>query len=153
MKKGVKCPKCGTMVYVYKNPVPAVDVIIECEAGGRKGIVLVKRKNPPHGWAIPGGFIDYGESAEEAALREAKEETGLQVTLVGQLHTYSDPSRDPRQHTISTVFIARAEGEPVAGDDAKEAKIFPLGEIPKNLAFDHDKIIKDYLKEIRATGI
>jgi ADP-ribose pyrophosphatase YjhB (NUDIX family) len=118
-----------------------VDIIIEM--GG--GIVLVARKNPPHGWAIPGGFVDYGESLETAAKREALEETGLAVRLKGQFHTYSDPSRDPRHHTISTVFIAAAEGEPQGGDDAGEARIFTEGQLP-SLVFDHDKIIDDYFR-------
>ena len=104
----------------YKNPVPTVDIIIEIQReDGKEGIVLIKRKNPPHGWAIPGGFVDYGESLEEAAVREAKEETSLDVQLKKQLHTYSDPDRDPRQHTISTVFVASARGRPKAEDDAQ----------------------------------
>ncbi|HOK03543.1 MAG TPA: NUDIX hydrolase, partial [Spirochaetota bacterium] len=108
------------------------------------GIVLIKRKNPPYGWAIPGGFVDYGETLEDAAKREAFEETGLTVELVRQFHTYSDPSRDPRQHTISTVFIAKAKGEPKGMDDAMEAKIFRFDEIPQDMAFDHRKILEDY---------
>ena len=107
-------------VYVYQNPIPTVDIIIETE----KGIVLIKRKNPPYGWAIPGGFVDYGESLEEAAIREAKEETGLDVKLIKQFHTYSDPNRDPRQHTITTVYIAKAKGTPKAGDDAADLGVF-----------------------------
>src|SRR6187399_3003309 len=100
-----------------RNPLLTVDIIIEIDGK----IVLIERKNPPHGWALPGGFIDYGESAEDAAVREAKEETRLDVELIEQFHVYSDPARDPRQHTISTVFIARAEGKPEGGDDAKRA--------------------------------
>jgi len=119
-----------------------VDLIIETE-GDR--IVLIRRRNPPHGWALPGGFLEYGESLEAAAVREAKEETGLDVELVQQLHTYSDPSRDPRGHTVSTVFIARARGMPRAGDDAGEAQVFTLTELPSPLAFDHEKILADYL--------
>ena len=107
----------------YKNPVPTVDIIIETE--GEK-IVLIERKNPPFGWALPGGFVDYGESLEEAAVREAREETALDVNLVRQMHTYSDPNRDPRRHTLSTVFIARAQGTPRAGDDAKDLGVFDL---------------------------
>lgn len=135
----MKCPNCGTEIPVYRNPVPTVDIIIE--SGG--GIVLIKRKNPPFGWALPGGFVDYGESFETAARREAKEETGLDVELIRQFHTYSDPDRDPRQHTASTVFIARAEGTPKAGDDAAEARIFTSDDLPP-LAFDHAKILDDY---------
>ncbi|MDI6703619.1 MAG: NUDIX hydrolase [bacterium] len=126
----------------YRNPIPTVDIIIELE----EGIVLIKRKNPPYGWAIPGGFVDYGESLEEAAKREAKEETGLDIRLITQLHTYSDPKRDPRFHTISTVFIAKANGVPMASSDAKEVKVFDLSNLPKRLAFDHKNILQDYLR-------
>jgi len=106
-------------------------------------IVLIKRKNPPHGWALPGGFVDYGESYETAATREAKEETGLVVKNLQQFRTYSDPNRDPRQHTASTVFIAQATTQPTAGDDAAEAKLFTKENLPE-LVFDHSKIIADY---------
>ncbi len=133
------CPNCRQKIKVYRNPVPTVDIIIE--VGG--GIVLIDRKNPPPGWAIPGGFVDYGESLEKAAVREAGEETGLDVKLVRQLHTYSDPERDKRQHTISTVFIAVATGEPVGGDDALRARIFTRANLPP-LVFDHEKILQDY---------
>ena len=130
---------------VYRNPIPTVDVIIRLKRNdGKEGIILIRRKNPPYGWAIPGGFVDYGESLEEAAVREAREETGLEVTLQGQLHTYSDPKRDPRKHTISTVFIASARGKPVAGDDALEIGIFTREEIDFPLAFDHQRILSDY---------
>ncbi len=105
----------------YKNPVPTVDIIIETE--GEK-IVLIQRKNPPFGWALPGGFVDYGESLEEAAIREAREETALEVNLVRQMHTYSDPNRDPRRHTLSTVFIARAHGTPRAGRRCQRPGVF-----------------------------
>jgi 8-oxo-dGTP diphosphatase len=125
----------------YRNPVPTVDIIIELTDGR---IVLIRRKNPPYGWALPGGFVDYGESLEAAAVREALEETGLRVTLVRQLHTYSDPSRDPRQHTISTVFVARAAGTPTAGDDAADAIAVALDAVPAEMAFDHGQIIADY---------
>lgn len=107
--------------------------------------MLVKRKNEPFGWALPGGFVDYGESFEETALREAYEETGLVVELNCQLHTYSDPGRDPRMHTATTVFIATAKGEPKAGDDAAEARIFSRDTIPE-LVFDHQKILADYFR-------
>jgi 8-oxo-dGTP diphosphatase len=122
-----------------------VDVIIEI---GKRGIVLIKRKNLPHGWALPGGFVDYGETLEEAARREAKEETGLEVELVRQLHTYSDPARDSRHHTITTVFIARSAGAPAAApaaaDDAEEIGIFTKENLPQPLMFDHAKILADY---------
>lgn len=123
-----------------RNPFPTVDIIIKY----RKGIILIKRKNPPEGWALPGGFVDYGESLEQAAIREAKEETGLNIKLIRQFHTYSDPDRDPRFHTISTVFIATAKGKAKAGDDAKEIGIFKKEELPDNIVFDHKKILDDY---------
>ena len=128
----------------YRNPVPTVDIIIEIEDGGEKKIVLIERKNPPAGWAIPGGFVDYGESLEDAARREANEETGLDVTLVRQFHTYSDPARDPRRHTMSTVFIATAEGKPEGADDALRAELFSQNNLPSPLAFDHAQILDDY---------
>jgi len=132
----------------YRNPVPTVDIIIEIISETGPGIVLISRKNPPHGWALPGGFVDYGESLEAAAVREAREETSLDVTLLRQFHTYSDPARDPRQHTITTVFVARASGIPEAADDARDARIFPLSEIPGDLAFDHGTIVSDYTRGI-----
>lgn len=131
----------------FRNPVPTVDIIIEINNPDEKGIVLISRKNPPYGWAIPGGFVDYGESLEDAAIREAKEETSLDVKLLRQFHTYSDPLRDPRGHTISTVFIASAKGEPLGCDDAEEARIFPINAIPEIMAFDHKEIIFDYINK------
>ena len=131
----------------FKNPAPTVDIIIEINNMDEKGIVLISRKNPPYGWAIPGGFVDYGESLEDAAIREAKEETSLDVKLIRQFHTYSDPSRDPRSHTISTVFIAQAHGKPTGCDDAAEARIFPVSAIPDKMPFDHKKIILDYINK------
>src|SRR5512139_1779276 len=109
-----RCPKCGAVVRRFRNPLLAVDVIIEIPG---QGIILIERKNPPFGWAIPGGFVDYGESLETAAVREAREETGLEVRLRRQFHTYSSPLRDPRFHTITTVYVATGEGELRAGDD------------------------------------
>ncbi len=128
-------------------PVPTVDVIIE--AGDR--IVLVRRKHPPPGWAIPGGFIDAGEKAQDAAVREALEETGLRVSLTGLLGVYSDPSRDPRRHTISMVYIGIAEGTPSGGDDAAEARLFSERDLPSPLAFDHARILADYFR-FKKTG-
>lgn len=128
---------------IYKNPLPAVDIIIELEGGG---IVLIERKNPPSGWAIPGGFVDVGETLEEAAVREALEETSLAVRLKTQMHAYSDPKRDPRFHTVSVVFVAGAEGTPAAGDDAKGIGVFTEPTLPKQLAFDHAKILFDYFR-------
>jgi len=131
----------------YKNPAPTVDLIIEIETeDGKDGIILIRRKNPPFGWALPGGFVEYGESLEVAAVREAREETSLKIKLMGQFHTYSDPRRDPRSHTISTVYIARARGKPEAKDDAREVGIFPRSALPIPLAFDHDQILKDYFR-------
>ncbi|MFH7326880.1 NUDIX domain-containing protein [Desulfurivibrio sp. C05AmB] len=136
------CSKCGESLGRPRNPVPTVDIIIEL-AGG---IVLIQRKNPPPGWALPGGFVDYGESLEEAAVREAREETGLEIRLLRQFHTYSDPGRDPRLHTISTVFVASAQGEPKAGDDAARAAVFTRADLPP-LAFDHAAILADYFRQ------
>jgi ADP-ribose pyrophosphatase YjhB (NUDIX family) len=123
-----------------RNPIPTVDLIIEYN----EGIILIKRKNPPEGWALPGGFVDYGETLEAAAVREAKEETGLNVELLRQFHAYSDPKRDPRHHTITIVFIARAKGKAIAGDDAKEIGISNKNTLPDQIAFDHRDIINDY---------
>jgi ADP-ribose pyrophosphatase YjhB (NUDIX family) len=124
----------------HRNPIPTVDIIIEIEGQ----IILIMRKNPPHGWAIPGGFIDYGESAEDAARREAKEETGLDIVNLRQFHTYSRPDRDPRHHTISVVFVARARGKPKACDDATDIGLFDQDTLPGELAFDHRQILDDY---------
>jgi ADP-ribose pyrophosphatase YjhB (NUDIX family) len=143
-KRTIQCPKCQDEIELYQNPLPTVDIIIEIET---KGIVLIKRKNPPYGWALPGGFIDYGESLEEAAIREAKEETDLDVKLNKQLHTYSNPKRDPRHHSISTVYIAKAKGRPQARDDAIEIGIFNESNLPEEIAFDHRSILEDYFKQ------
>ena len=126
-----------------KTPLVTVDIIIEVE---NHGMVLIERKNPPHGWAIPGGFVDYGESLEAAAVREAKEETTLDVRLTEQFHTYSDPHRDPRFHTVSTVFIATAQGLPHGSDDAKTARLFTQDTLPSPIVFDHGQILKDYFR-------
>jgi ADP-ribose pyrophosphatase YjhB (NUDIX family) len=128
-----------------KHPFLTVDVIIEIH----DGIILIKRKNPPPGWAIPGGFVDYSETLEEAVQREAKEETGLNIQLIRQFHTYSGPKRDPRHHTVSTIFIAGATGNPEAGDDAdaKEVGIFMKDSLPEDIAFDHRQILDDYFSK------
>lgn len=131
----------------HRNPVPTVDIIIEIKGG----IVLIERRNAPYGWAIPGGFVDYGECLEDAARREAEEETSLKVTLKDMLYTYSNPARDPRRHTVSTVFTATARGNPAAADDAKNLKVFKLSELPKEMAFDHAQILADYIK-FKKTG-
>jgi len=125
------------------GPFTTVDAIIEID----DGIVIIKRSNPPFGWALPGGFVDYDESLEDAVRREMKEETGLELLELKQFHTYSEPGRDVRFHTIATVFIAKAKGSPKAGDDAADLKIMKLGEINKfSFAFDHKKILEDYIR-------
>ena len=123
-----------------RGPSPTVDVVIALP-GDR--VVLVRRKHPPPGWALPGGFVDEGETLEAAAAREAREETGLAVALTDLLYVYSDPRRDPRRHTVSAVFLGRAEGEPAGGDDAAEARAFAWDALPSPLAFDHGEILRD----------
>lgn len=126
------------------GPYATVDIIIE----RAPGIVLIERSNPPYGWALPGGFVDYGESLEEAAVREAREETNLDLVDLRQFHTYSAPGRDPRFHTISTVFIAEGQGNPKSGDDAAGLKIVQYDDLLQmDYAFDHKEIIEEYLVE------
>jgi ADP-ribose pyrophosphatase YjhB (NUDIX family) len=132
---------------VYRNPVPTVDIIIEI---GNK-IVLIERKHEPFGWAIPGGFVDYGECLEDAARREAKEETSLDVRLKSLLGVYSSPKRDPRRHTVSAVYVATAKGKPEAADDAKNLDLFALNALPPVMAFDHAEILNDY-RRFKKTG-
>lgn len=128
---------------LQNGPFITVDAIIEINGG----IVIIERSNPPFGWALPGGFVDYGESLEEAVVREAREETGLKLLDIEQFHTYSDPHRDPRFHTIGTVFIAKGKGMPKAGDDAAGLKVVKLSEVGKlEFAFDHKRIIEDYIR-------
>lgn len=126
----------------HTNPYPTVDLIIEID----EGIILIRRKNRPFGWALPGGFVDYGERLEAAAVREAKEETCLDVMLVRQFHSYSEPDRDARFHTITTVFIATADGVPKAADDAADIGIFKRDSLPDDIAFDHREILMDYFE-------
>ena len=140
----ITCPKCGNILEPVRGPSLTVDIIIESQA--QTGIILVKRKNPPFGWAIPGGFVDYGESVEIAAVREAKEETNLDVKLKYLLGIYSDPERDPRGHTVSVVFVAEGRGEPKAKDDALELRIFTRNTLPQDLAFDHEIILSDFFQ-------
>lgn len=128
-----------------RTPRLTVDVLIQMN-GSPDQIVLIRRKFPPEGWAIPGGFVDWGETVEQAALREAREETALEVTLLRQFHVYSDPARDPRGHTVSVVFVASASGTPHGRDDAAEAQIFSRNALPSPLAFDHAKILADYFE-------
>ncbi len=126
-----------------EGPYVTVDAIIELKSG----IILIERSNPPYGWALPGGFVDYGESLEEAVVREAKEETGVDFIDIKQFHTYSKPGRDPRFHTISTVFVGEGKGKPKFGDDAKGLKIVSFDELMKlEYAFDHKNVIRDYLE-------
>jgi len=143
------CPHCGTTLDEWKQPKVTVDVLVE-DAAGR--VLLIRRKNPPEGWAIPGGFVDVGETLEAAAVRELKEETGLDVELLGQFHTYSDPNRDPRHHTVTTVFRGRPtdpSAKPEAGDDALEAQFFDPTAPPKPMAFDHGDVLNDLIKRRR----
>ncbi len=126
----------------YRNPLVTVDIIIEINGC----IVLIERSNTPYGWALPGGFVDYGESLESSAIREAKEETSLDIKIEEQFHTYSDPNRDPRHHTVTTVFIAKGVGSPKAADDAKNVSIFNETNLPYPIVFDHGKIISDYFR-------
>lgn len=148
MESKQPCPHCGGDIVTYRNPTPTVDVVILVPGGadGKDGVVLIERLNPPYGWALPGGFVDEGETCEQAAVREMKEETGLDVVLTGLLGVYSDPKRDPRQHTMSVVYtgIARNPEALQAGDDAGKANVFPLGQWG-DLAFDHDVVLSDFL--------
>lgn len=133
------------------TPLLAADAIIELVDRPGLPIVLIERLNPPHGWAIPGGFVDVGERLEQAAVREALEETGLTVRLKALLGVYSDPARDPRGHTVTAVYVATASGEPQALDDARAVRVFTLDALPARLAFDHATVLADY-RAYRATG-
>ncbi|MEW5911664.1 MAG: NUDIX hydrolase [Thermodesulfobacteriota bacterium] len=143
MKRSLTCPACGAPVEAWRNPFPTVDIIIELAAPGRP-IVLIERAGEPLGWALPGGFVDYGESLERAAVREAAEETGLNVELLALLGAYSRPDRDPRQHNLSAVFLARAVGRPQAGSDARGVGVFDPYALPGPLCFDHATILAHY---------
>jgi 8-oxo-dGTP diphosphatase len=139
-----RCPGCGRQ-WPRRNPLLTVDMIIEMD--DRPGsIVLVYRRNEPLGWALPGGFVDYGETVEAAAAREALEETGLKLRDLRQFHVYSDPSRDPRGHMVSVVFTARAGGTPKGGDDARQAGVFTRDDLPGDIVFDHRAIVEAYFK-------
>jgi 8-oxo-dGTP diphosphatase len=132
-------------VKAYRNPFPTVDLILmDAE---REGIFLIQRKNEPHGWALPGGFVDYGESLEDAARREGREETSLQIELLEQVGAYGDPGRDPRFHTVTVVYAAIGRGEAEARDDAGTIRFFRWSALPGEMAFDHRKILDDYRRE------
>jgi 8-oxo-dGTP diphosphatase len=147
-KNAVICPHCRQVVTPYRNPTPTVDIIIRIGTQ----VVLIERKNAPLGWALPGGFVDYGESLEQAAVREAAEETGLELAELRQFRAYSAPDRDPRQHNISFVFIADGRGQLRAGDDASRAVLFPLDAPPSPLCFDHGTILEDYKRTLEANA-
>ena len=140
----IPCPQCGAPVTRQRNPSLAVDIIILVQ--GR--VVLIERRNPPLGWALPGGFVDYGESLEQAAVREAAEETCLELMDLRQFRAYSDPDRDPRGHVVSVVFSAVGRGTPRAADDARKVKLFSPQALPSPLAFDHARILADYFRGV-----
>jgi ADP-ribose pyrophosphatase YjhB (NUDIX family) len=139
------CPACGHVTEEYRNPRIAVDVVVDI--AGK--ILLVRRRNPPYGWALPGGYIEYGESAEDAAVREVSEEAGIEITGLAQFRVYSDPARDPRHHVITIVFTASSTNTPAAGDDAADVGLFDPRDFPSPLAFDHGRILEDYLRSIK----
>lgn len=131
------------------TPLLAADVIIHKAGQSWRSIVLIERKNPPHGWALPGGFVDIGETLESAAVREAREETSLDVTLEGLLGVYSKPDRDPRGHVVSAVYLATGSGQLRAADDAQAVKVFSIDALPQAMAFDHAQVVEDYARYLR----
>jgi 8-oxo-dGTP diphosphatase len=138
----------GYKMFEPKTPYLAVDGVVRLWEGERfKGIVLIERRYEPLGYALPGGFVEVGETVEKAVLREVKEETGLDAQIVKLLGVYSEPNRDPRFHVVSVVFVLDAYGEPKGGDDAKKAVVFPIEDLPfDKIVFDHAKILKDFLR-------
>lgn len=143
------CPRCGGEIDTYRNPFPTVDLILMDPE--ETGVWLVERRNPPPGWALPGGFVEVGEGLEAAAAREGREETSLEIEILDQFRAYGDPGRDPRFHTITVVFLAHGRGAAVARDDARSVRFFPWDAIPAELAFDHKAILGDY-RRTRRTG-
>jgi len=142
-KESIRCPHCGREVERYRNPFPTVDLILMDPE--ETGLWLIERRNPPEGWALPGGFVDYGEGLEEAAAREGREETSLEIEIVDQFRAYGDPGRDPRFHTITVVFAAHGRGEAKGADDALQARFYKWDDLPSTIAFDHGGIIADWL--------
>ena len=143
MKRQVTCPHCGKPYSCYRNPTPTTDVVIYAPD---RGVVIIRRANEPVGFALPGGFIEEGECAETAAVREMREETGLDVELTGLLGVYSRPDRDPRQHTLTVAFTGKPRNPDAlrAGDDAAQAAFYPLDALPQPLVFDHAHILADF---------
>ena len=139
----MKCPECGALLTRFTFPLLTVDALIR-DGNGR--VLLIKRRNPPPGWALPGGFVDYGETVEDAVVREIHEETGLTLTDAVQFRAYSDPTRDPRHHIVTLVFSGKATGALAAGDDAVDGQFFPIDQLPEEMAADHGEIIRDYLR-------
>lgn len=148
MSPRLVCPHCGRELERWDQPRLTVDAVVT-DGSGR--VLLIERGHPPPGWALPGGFVDPGETLEEAVVRELREETSMDARSVRQFHTYSDPSRDPRHHTVSTVFLVEAEGIPRAGDDAARAEFFDPENLPEPMAFDHARILGD-VERYRAEG-
>jgi 8-oxo-dGTP diphosphatase len=138
-------------MYKPVTPLLAADTLIELIDLPGRPFVLIERANPPYGWAVPGGFVDVGETMEHAAVREAKEEISLDIRLTALLGLYSNPKRDPRNHTVTACYVAEAHGTPEAADDAKNCGIFTFDNLPAELAFDHAMVLDDY-RNYRLTG-